>query len=105
MALFRKKPVTIEARQFTGDVSSSAQIVEWAEEFETEISVDLNDDDCNVLLIPTLKGTMTAIAGDWIIRGVKDEFYPCKPDIFRATYEPVEGHAEEGEKMEAEARQ
>jgi len=90
MGLFRKKPVTIEARKFTGEVSSSAQIVEWAEYFGTGISSELDDSDCIVLRIPTMEGTMTAAAGDWIIRGVKDEFYPCKPDIFRATYEAVE---------------
>ena len=40
--------------------------------------------------IPTLEGTMRAEIGDWIIRGVKGEFYPCKPDIFEATYEPAD---------------
>jgi hypothetical protein len=40
--------------------------------------------------IPTLEGLMVGIEGDWIIRGVKGELYPCKPDIFAATYEPVE---------------
>ena len=43
-----------------------------------------------VCSIETLEGTMTAIASDWIIKGVKGEFYPCKPDIFAATYEPAE---------------
>lgn len=42
------------------------------------------------LEILTLEGKMTADVGDWIIRGVKGEFYPCKPDIFEATYEPAE---------------
>lgn len=42
------------------------------------------------LLIPTLEGLMVAIQGDWVIRGVKGELYPCKPDIFEATYEKVE---------------
>jgi hypothetical protein len=42
------------------------------------------------LLIPTLEGVMVGTQGDWIIRGVKGELYPCKPDIFEATYEPVE---------------
>jgi hypothetical protein len=41
------------------------------------------------LLIPTLEGDMLAVPGDWIIRGIKGEFYPCKPDIFEATYEAV----------------
>ena len=43
------------------------------------------------LLIGTLEGTMAAAPGDWVIKGVAGEFYPCKPDIFEATYEPVEG--------------
>ena len=42
------------------------------------------------LLIPTLEGMMLGVEGDWIIRGIKGELYPCKPDIFAATYEPVE---------------
>ncbi len=42
------------------------------------------------LFIITLEGTMEAVPGDWIIKGVKGEFYPCKPDIFAATYEPAE---------------
>ena len=57
---FRKKPVAIEA-------------------YKTAVPLD----------IETLEGTMRANAGDWIIRGVKGELYPCKPDIFEATYEPV----------------
>jgi hypothetical protein len=45
------------------------------------------------LSINTLEGTMTAVEGDWIIKGVKGEFYPCKPDIFEATYDRVGGEA------------
>ena len=45
---------------------------------------------CKNLIIPTLEGNMIANVGDYIIRGVKGEFYPCKPDIFELTYEPVE---------------
>jgi hypothetical protein len=41
------------------------------------------------VVIATLEGDMTASPGDWIIKGVKGEFYPCKPDIFEATYEPL----------------
>ena len=43
-----------------------------------------------LLVIPTLKGDIKALLGDWIIRGVEGEFYPCKPDIFEATYEPAD---------------
>ena len=47
-------------------------------------------DECTNLRIKTLEGTMRVDLGDWIIRGIAGEFYPCKPDIFAATYEPVE---------------
>ena len=43
----------------------------------------------NTIEIPTLEGTMIASPGDWIIKGVKGEFYPCKPDVFDITYEKV----------------
>lgn len=46
--------------------------------------------DGSALVIPTSEGYMRASLGDWIIKGVKGEFYPCKPDIFEATYEPAE---------------
>ncbi len=52
-------------------------------------SARFHDED-GTLHIHTLEGTMTAQRGDWIIRGVRGEFYPCKPDIFADTYEPVE---------------
>jgi hypothetical protein len=42
-----------------------------------------------MVLIDTLEGTMTASPGDFVVRGVQGEFYPCKPDIFAATYDPV----------------
>lgn len=78
---FRKKPVVIEAVQWTGD--------NW-----TEIATFHRGDDFTItgttLNIRTLEGVMTAQPGDWIIRGVRDELYPCKPDIFAATYEPHE---------------
>jgi hypothetical protein len=61
VSLYRKKPVVIEA-------------------YQTSFPLD----------IETLEGTMHADTGDWIITGVKGERYPCKPDIFAATYEPVE---------------
>ena len=79
---FRKKPVVIDAIQWTGKntvaVSAFMSGNEPAEDFTED-----------VLYITTLEGQMTARAGDWIIRGVKGEYYPCKPDIFKATYEPV----------------
>lgn len=76
---FRKKPVIIEAVQYDGTLLS----VEALDGLEC--SQTLTSD---TIQIETLEGTMTANPGDWIIRGVKGEFYPCKPDIFEATYEP-----------------
>lgn len=77
MPIFRKKPVHIEAVQYTGD--NLADILKFVGKVKT-------GGGCR---IETLEGTMEAMPGDWIIRGVKGEFYPCKPDIFTATYEPV----------------
>lgn len=79
MPFFRKKPVVIEARQLTD--TNSAEIAQWCK--------GSNRDMPNVT-IPTLEGDMTASVGDWIIKGVKGEFYPCKPDIFEKTYESTE---------------
>lgn len=83
---FRKKPVVIEAIQFINDVDTLANISEFAKE---TVRVDCSVDPV-VLKIETLEGTMTANVGDWIIKGVNGEFYPCKPDIFEKTYELAE---------------
>lgn len=81
MAQFRKKPVVIEAIQFDG--KNTADIHEFCGESAREPVGE------NHMEIVTLEGVMTARAGDWIIKGVNGEFYPCKPDIFEKTYEPV----------------
>ena len=95
---FRKKPVVIEA---TCNHGTWPPIAAWLEESAgdrfggfafaplTAPPVTRNADGS--LNIVTLEGTMRAAVGDWIIRGVQGELYPCKPDIFAATYEPVEG--------------
>jgi hypothetical protein len=77
---FRKKPIVIEARQYTGG-ASSADMRQWVEGSSYHEGR---------LFIHTLEGNMEAMPGDWIIRGVKGEFYPCKPDIFAATYEEAD---------------
>lgn len=82
---FRKKPVIIEAVQVTD---------EW---FDGDHPNPPHPDDDRlhysptnrVVLVLTLEGRMVAHVGDWIITGIKGELYPCKPDIFEATYEPV----------------
>lgn len=87
MAKYRKKPVVIEAVQWTGDPECVAGL-DWIA--FTPGMVERIDKGIE---IRTLEGTMLASVGDWIIRGVKGEVYPCKPDIFAATYDPVEEHA------------
>lgn len=86
---YRKKPVIVEARQFTGD--NFMEIRTWAHDgMPPEAnSIVLHDGTGEGLAIRTLEGTMYASNGDWIIKGVKGEFYPCKPDIFEATYEAI----------------
>ena len=87
---FRKKPVVIEAIQFTQDADvneASDGLFVW---LDAELHDYWYDDECDQIVIPTLEGDMRASVGDWIIRGVQGEFYPCKPDIFEQTYEGVE---------------
>lgn len=89
---FRKKPVVIGAMQFDGSWTSAKPILDWMDESwpidRSKPSWRAGDE--GQIVIWTLEGEMRASAGDWIIRGVKGEFYPCKPDIFEATYEAVE---------------
>ncbi len=87
MTHFHKKPVVIEARQFDASPASAAEIIDWAAAHDVTVVCGHDGQEGQVLLIPTLEGDLTASPGDWIIRGVKGEFYPCKPDIFAATYE------------------
>ena len=83
---FRKKPVVIEARLFT--ISSQEDVAAWCGSYVRHPNV-LFDREA-VIPIHTMEGEMIARLGDWIIKGVKGEFYPCKPDIFEATYERVD---------------
>lgn len=76
---YRKKPVVIEAVQFDGE--NHDVIADFCAPQPVRVSGGY------ALIIPTLEGDMIANRGDWIIKGVKGEFYPCKPDIFAATYE------------------
>lgn len=89
MAKFRKKPVVIEAMQFTEDAKDQCF------NFVTCTCDPSWDDGRPILRITTLEGEMIARLGDWIIKGVKGEFYPCKPDIFDETYDPVMETAKE----------
>lgn len=85
---YRKKPVVIEAMQFRHKIDEKANkqidVIRWIRENGGEAygtGYEVN--------IETLEGTMTAQIDDYIIKGVNGEFYPCKPDIFEATYEAV----------------
>lgn len=101
---FRKKPVVIEAVQLRWDTWNDICDFVPRPWFERGVYLDesgevLPDDKSSGrigLLINTLEsnqitGSLLATQGDWIIKGVKGEFYPCKPDIFESTYDPVEG--------------
>ena len=86
---FRKKPIVIDAIQLT------RRFADVARDFIGEENIgDYNDgefaEDSCYIEIKTLEGIMTVEEYDWIIKGVKGEFYPCKPDIFEKTYERVE---------------
>lgn len=118
MDAYRKRPVTIWAEEFTGTTRSAITIIDWAATCDVDIEfvaggVDhpartnedrhiivlplteggptwvINDDAPPILLIHTLEGVMRADVGDLIIQGVKNEFYPCKPDVFASTYERI----------------
>jgi hypothetical protein len=88
---FRKKPVVIEAVQWNTKnydeivafTDGKARYYEWFQYNESGLNKEM-------LHISTLEGKMEASKGDWIIKGVKGEFYPCKPDIFEQTYEKVD---------------
>lgn len=95
MPMFRKKPVVIEARQSTGSPESNRDIIDWTRDSKTPAFMDKRVISKNTeqeqLSINTLEGTHWVSPGDWVIKGVKGEFYPCKPDIFEKTYESVTG--------------
>lgn len=91
---YRKKPVVIEAEQYKPEETQCG----LSEEFLSNLSVTPGEKGVNygsgrlgkMATIKTLEGRLTVSPGDWIIKGVKGEFYACKPDIFEATYEKVE---------------
>ena len=82
MMRFRKKPIVIEAVQLRP---------ESVHDCASFCGGHIKSHPLTGIVIQTLEGDMLASNGDWIIKGVKGEFYPCKPDIFEQTYEPVEG--------------
>lgn len=101
---FQKKPVIIEAMQLIGSSSEHHAVYLWVESHvgsfnphsdELPVQGVSIDPETGFMLIATLEGVMSAKPGDWIIRGVQGEFYPCKPDIFEQSYEPVNSNLSE----------
>ncbi len=104
---YRKNPIVIDAWQFDGSVASFEHFV--ADALGSSVVISGTDKHGQptvtfsgatgalaqvilagtTIVIPTLEGDMEASAGDWIIRGVKGEYYPCKPDVFAASYQAV----------------
>lgn len=95
---FRKRPVVVEAIQWVG--SNAPEVLKFildgredyshlpprSKDGKSGVSLSVTE---SILRIPTLEGVMNAMRGDWIVKGVKGEFYPVKPDIFKQTYELV----------------
>jgi hypothetical protein len=84
---YRKKPVVIEAMQLEWATWNEMCDFAGIGKLSDGKPEGRQDGDMLCLDIPTLEGLMTARSGDWIIKGVQGEFYPCKPDIFEQTYE------------------
>lgn len=93
---YRKKPVVIEAIKWKGDnLFEVISFTDGVPDLRSDIARNRWEDYCDLVKeegfkIKTLEGWMNADIGDMIIKGVKGEFYPCKPDIFEQTYEPVD---------------
>jgi hypothetical protein len=94
MAKFRKIPVVVDAIRFRGD--NVDEVRQWVKSVAKCWPDTHGNEDgdfafaTKVIVIPTREGHMTVRSGEYIICGVDGEFYPCKPEIFSATYEPVE---------------
>lgn len=96
MPKYRKKPVVIEAQQWDGTAEGATPIIDWilstsaqAARYHSVQQVFGEEPIPPEISIDTLEGTMSADPLDWVIKGVRGEFYPCKPDIFAVTYEPA----------------
>ena len=85
---YRKKPVIVDAIEFTRD--NWNEIVEFTNGKACNLRIERRPDGICTCIIPMLEGNHTALEGDYIIRGIKGEFYPCKPDIFENSYETYE---------------
>jgi hypothetical protein len=88
---YRKKPVIIEAVCYTGSSACREDIRNWMQTGDYA-QTQMVDTGFTSMFIETLEGVHEAKPGDYIIKGIKGEFYPCKPDIFEATYERLGGN-------------
>jgi len=86
---FRKKPVVIEAIKWDGTLFTLKQLQSMGMETTSYEADYFRLNGISGLVIKTLEGQHIADFGDWIIKGVQGEFYPCKPDIFEQTHEPA----------------
>lgn len=87
MPKFRKKPVVIEAAYWNGTEESTFEVMSFC---NSDDVFHVMGKDVEFIEIQTLEGRMRADIGDWIIRGIKGELYPCKPEIFVQTYDPAD---------------
>ena len=91
---WRKKPVVVEAVQWDGTAEGATPIINWILENDGTATYygpgewDNGESGASYIRVQTLEGRMLACRLDWVIRGIKGEFYPCKPDIFERIYEP-----------------
>lgn len=90
MAKFRKRPVVIDAEMWDGTSASALAVMSLLPVNAQETLLEF--DSPSIIRVRTLEGVMTAELGDWVIKGVKGELYPCEPDIFAATYEIADGN-------------
>lgn len=91
---WRKRPVEIEAMRLTWE--NRAAVAAWCDGRCAEVAPSGTVYAPGILIVTTLEGAIYADEGDWIIKGVADEFYPCKPAIFAATYERADGALTDG---------
>ena len=85
---YRKKPVVIEALKYDGSDDSKRVIIKWL--MNSETPAILRGYQSSILKIKTLEGDHIVSKGDFVIKGVKGEFYPCKPEIFNCTYDEID---------------
>lgn len=99
---FTKKPVEIEAVQWDGTALGASRIIDWIlangglANYRCLNPLECrgeNHKSAHAIAIVTLEGTMYTTIDDWVIKGLKSEFYPCKPDIFVESYDPSPDHA------------